>query len=112
MLALVVFLAPGALAVIGIGKLSDNSKVDDERAAVTAAAGSWRLTSPRSTTRGLQTEFANTQSWRRLTSREVRRDVTAFAPLYRKGKVVQNTSGRRLRDSVDDRDHCRSCWLP
>jgi len=87
------FLGAGALAVIGIGKLSDNSKVDDERAAVTAAAGQLAVTSPRSTTRACRRSSPTRQKLATPDfAKKYLATVTAFAPLYRKGKVVQNTS--------------------
>jgi hypothetical protein len=92
-LALIVFLGAGALAIVGISKLSHNSNVDDERTQVSAAAGQLAVDFTSIDYRKLQAEFAATA--KKATpdfAKKYLATVKAFTPLYKKGKVVQTTS--------------------
>jgi Mce-associated membrane protein len=91
--ALVVILAAGALSVVGFRKLSHNSTVDDERTQVTAAAGQLAVDFTSIDYTKLQEEFARTATLATADfAKKYLATVRAFAPLYRKGKVVQTTS--------------------
>ena len=91
--ALVVFLGTGALAIVGISKVSHNSDLDDERTQVTAAAGQLAVDFTSIDYTKMHSEFAATAKHATPEFRtKYLATVKAFTPLYRKGKVVQTTS--------------------
>jgi len=91
--AVVVILAAGVLSIIGIRKLSHNSDVDNERTQVAAAAGQLAVDFTSIDYTKLQTEFAETATHATPDfAKKYLATVRTFAPLYRKGKVVQTTS--------------------
>lgn len=91
--AVAVIVAAGVLSVIGFSKLSDNSNRDDERTQVAAAAGQLAVNFTSIDYTKLQSEFAATAKLATPDfAKKYLATVKAFAPLYRKGKVVQTTS--------------------
>lgn len=91
--ALVVIVATGVLAGLGFGHLSHSSKRVDERTRVAAVAGQLAVDFTSIDYRNLNADFAATAARAAPAfAKTYLATVKAFAPLYRKGKVVQTTS--------------------
>jgi hypothetical protein len=91
--AAVVLVVTAALAIVGLQRHSDTSSLNRQRATVSAVAGQLAVDFTSIDYRHLQQEFTATAAHATPAfAKKYLATVKAFAPLYRKGKVVQTTS--------------------